>query len=595
MNAGLQPAGPKVHLNENRCWYERAFSPRGREVHLDVGRDRTAFRIVQRRDTGAGVFSRAAEGMRSIDCVREFAAGQGAADAFVRSRRTVRETISIDNVTKRWIGFGPFFNFESGLSRMKYSRASFHTRALLGAVMAFPAAVALSLPAAAQVTGQGAVSGTVTDPVGAAVPKAVVAVTNVATNVTTTRTSTGTGYYNVSPLPPGEYIVTVSAAGFAALKQEHVTVDALQVTTVNPVLKIGAATETVEVTDAPPPLQTANATLGGVIENETYSELPIQMSSGTPRDPTQFSSLQNGFQSGGRSGIFDGTGGGNENEMYIEGMPMTTVDSQGDNRKLNQNLSIEAVEQTQVQTSGSGAQFQGVGVENFSIKQGTNTFHGNAYIFVRNTIFDTWNYFAKAVTVPTATGAQVQQPKPTEHQNELSVSLGGPILHDRLFFFGNYDRYHYRSTTNPTLQTIPTLAARTGDFSAYPYKIYDPTSYAACTAANHGIACVNQFMGMKNGVPTPNVIPQSMLSSTMLKLAANLPTPTSDSLSGNYLSGRQVGNDVWEFTGRLDWTITPNQSIALISTNGVKKFRPAITARRPCCRIRTRTALVLPS
>lgn len=425
----------------------------------------------------------------------------------------------------------------------------------------------------AQITGQGAVSGTVTDPTGAAIPKAKVAVTNVATNVTTTRLATGTGYYTVSPLPPGQYVVTVTATGFAKLRQEHVTVDALQVTTVNPVLQVGTATETVNVTTAPPPLQTANATLGDVIENKTYSELPVAMSSGTPRDPTAFASLANGVQSGGRSGNFDGTNA-NENEMYVEGVPLTTVDSQGDNRKLNENLSVDAVDQTQVQTSGTGAQYQGVGVENFSIKQGTNQFHGSAYLFLRNTVLDTWNFFAKGITVPTATGAKVQEPKPIDHQTELSLSLGGPVIHNKLFFFGNYDRYHYRSIANPTLQTIPTLAARKGDFSAYPTKIYDPSTLSVCTAANGGTPCVYQFMGDLNGVPTPNVIPQSEMSPTMLKLMANLPTPTNDSLSNNYLYARPTGNDNWEFTGRMDWNLTPTQAISLISTNGDKDFAP---------------------
>lgn len=256
----------------------------------------------------------------------------------------------------------------------------------------------------AQITGQGAVSGTVTDPDGAAIPGAKIDVRNDATNVVVFRTSTSAGYYVVSPLSPGRYTVTVTAHGFSQLKQENVNVDALQTTTFNAKLNLGAISETVTVTTAPPPLQTANAVLGGTIENDVYSQLPVQMSSSNPRDPTAFASLLPGTQSGGRSGIFDGTGSGNEDELYVEGVPLTTVDSQGDSRKLQENLSIEAVDQTQIQTSGSTAQFQGVGVESFSIKQGTNQFHGNAYIFLRNTVLDAWNFFSKAQTQPNALG-----------------------------------------------------------------------------------------------------------------------------------------------------------------------------------------------
>lgn len=427
--------------------------------------------------------------------------------------------------------------------------------------------LAAGYPAWAQITGQGAVSGTVTDPQGALVPGAKIDVQNTATNVVISRTSTSAGYYVVSPLPPGNYTVTVTATGFTALRQEHVTVDALQTTTFNPSLKLGQASEIITVTTAPPPLQTANATLGGTIENEVYSQLPVQMSSGNPRDPTAFSTLLPGTQAGGRSGIFDGAGAGNEDELYVEGVPLTTVDSQGDSRKLQENLSIEAVDQTQIQTSGSTAQFQGVGVENFSIKQGTNKFHGNAYIFFRNTILDTWNFFSKAQTQPNAQGQQVAIPKPPENQNEISASLGGPILHNKLFFFGNYDRYHYTSVTNPTLATIPTNLMRQGNFTemgALGYHIYDPTTEAACTTANAGVPCANQFS--YNNVA--DVINPAEISPIAQAWAAKLPAVTSSSVSNNYLSGRQTGVDNWEFTGRLDYTINPKQQLAFVSTNG---------------------------
>jgi hypothetical protein len=430
--------------------------------------------------------------------------------------------------------------------------------------------------AAAQITGQGAVSGTVTDPDGASIPGAKIDVRSIATNVVLSRTSTSSGYYVVSPLSPGKYTVTVTAPGFSTLAQENVNVDALQTTAFDPKLKLGQITDTITVTTAPPALQTANATLGGTIENEVYSELPVAQSSGNPRDPTAFAALQPGVQAGGRAGVFDGTGAGNTNELYVEGVPLTTVDSQGDTRKLQENLSIEAVDQTQIQTTGSTAQFQGLGVENYSIKQGTNQFHGNAYIFFRNTVLDTWNFFSKSVTQPNAAGQQVRQPKPPENQNEISASLGGPIIHNKLFFFGNYDRYHFRSMANPTLATIPTVLMRTGNFTEFsagqptanpaipPYHIYNPATYATCTAANGGVPCANQFS--YQGVP--DVIDPALISPISKKWAANLPGVTSTGLTNNYLSAREVGVDNWEFTGRLDYTINPKQQLAFISTNG---------------------------
>jgi hypothetical protein len=438
----------------------------------------------------------------------------------------------------------------------------------------------LPIAATAQISGQGGISGTVQDPTGAVIPDAKITVREIATGVVTNRQSTGTGYFVVSPLIPGVYEVIVIAPGFQTFKQENVTVDALATVGLNPKLTVGAQSDTITISEAPPQLQTTNATLGGVIENKTYSELPLQITSGGPRDPTSFVNLLPGVNSGGRAGTFDGAGSGNSNEMYIEGVPQTTVDSQGDNRKLNQNLAIEAVDQFQVQTSGSSPQYQGLGVENYSIKQGTNAFHGNANFFIRNTVLDTWGYFQPWVPIVLPNGTSgLPTKKNPEHQDELSLSLGGPILHKKLFFFVNYDRYHYNGITNPTYQTIPTLDARNGDFTAYAaanpgYDIYDPTTVAACTAANKGVTCATPFMGLKNGIPTKDVIPTAEISSISNAMQKYLPPVANANLTSNYLAGRVTGLQVWGLTARLDYTLSPRQQIALISTSGVKHIPP---------------------
>jgi hypothetical protein len=208
-------------------------------------------------------------------------------------------------------------------------------RTLSLVLLIFVSLSSATLKSEAQIAGQGGISGTVTDASGAVIPGAIVSAVENSTGVAVVRQSTGTGYYVISPLLPGVYTVTVTAKGFQAYQQQNVTVDALQTVGFNPKLTVGSTAETVTVTTAPPALQTTNATLGGVMENHTYSELPLQITSGGPRDPTSFVQLMPGVSSGGRAGIFDGTGSGNSNEMYIEGVPQTTVDSQGDNRKLN--------------------------------------------------------------------------------------------------------------------------------------------------------------------------------------------------------------------------------------------------------------------
>jgi hypothetical protein len=134
--------------------------------------------------------------------------------------------------------------------------------------------------ARAQLAGTGSISGTVEDSTGAVVADANVTATNVDTNVESTRKTTGAGNFNVSALPPGTYIVTVAATGFQGYKQENVTVNALETVGLNVKLTIGRATETVTITAAPPLLNTTDAVLGGTMDNEMYSNLPLLMGAG---------------------------------------------------------------------------------------------------------------------------------------------------------------------------------------------------------------------------------------------------------------------------------------------------------------------------
>ena len=142
----------------------------------------------------------------------------------------------------------------------------------------------------AQTGGEGGIQGSVLDSTGAAIPKATVTATNTATGVKTTRTASSDGLYTISPIIPGVYTVEATATGFSGFIQKNLAVDALKLTGLNVTLTIGTATQEVTVTDAPPALETTNATLGTVMENKTYSNLPLQMS-GQQRDPTAFATL----------------------------------------------------------------------------------------------------------------------------------------------------------------------------------------------------------------------------------------------------------------------------------------------------------------
>ena len=120
---------------------------------------------------------------------------------------------------------------------------------------------------------------------------------------------------------------------------------------------------------------------------------------------------------------------------------MTSAGTESDTRNLAFGVSVEAVEQFQVETSGAKAMYEGQGVSNYVLKSGGNQFHGGVYEYFRNTDFDARGFFAATT--------------PIEHQNEFGASISGPIKKNKLFFFGNYDGYRSDSATAPALPDHP--------------------------------------------------------------------------------------------------------------------------------------------
>jgi hypothetical protein len=417
-----------------------------------------------------------------------------------------------------------------------------------------------------QTAGEGAIQGTVLDPTGAVIPNARITATNVATHVATSRTSSGAGVFTISPLIPGTYSLRVEAAGFRALEQDNLVVDALATLGINPVLTTGVTTETVTVSAAPPPLNTTNATLGTVMENETYASLPIQMNN-AQRDPTAFASLVPGAQAGTRAPVIGGTGNYLA-EVYLDGLPVTVINQQGDNRLVSQAVSVDAVDQFQVVTSTPPSEYEGAGIINFTMKSGGAKYHGQVSDFIRNTALDTWCYTCK---LPNSLGQQI---KPVEHQNEFSVSAGGkiPFTRGKGFFFLAYDKFHSRKGVNPVFGTVPTVLMRTGDFTELGTSqlLYNPTTNACV-----GSVCSRQpFMGMKNGVATANVIPASYLSPIALNMQQFLPAPTSSGTTNNYYGGLPSGFDNHLIDTRVDFDLTSRQRLSGVVANGTVTYAP---------------------
>ena len=437
----------------------------------------------------------------------------------------------------------------------------------------------------AQTGGQGAITGTVTDSTGAIVPNAVVTITNKATNLSIARTTTGSGSYTSGPILPGSYSLQVRAQGFKTLQQDNLTVNALATLGFNPVLSVGEATETVIVTAAPPILDTTSATVEMVMENETYSALPLQMNQ-AQRDPTAFAALAPGAQGGTRLPIIGGTGN-YLGQLYLDGMPAETINQQGDNRLVSQAVSVDAVEQFQVVTSTPPAEYMGAGAANFTMKSGGNKYHGQVSDFVRNTIFDAWSFTSKAATTLNSAGQRIPAPKPTEHQNELSLSFGGRVPHtaNKLFFFVAYDKFHSRTGANYTAYTIPSMLMRSGDFTEMnggvgsggltgtgannPPLIFDPTTNSCVNNV-----CTRQpFQAVKNGILTNNVIPSSYISPIAMKMQSFLPAPSNPSiLVGNYVGGFPRGFDNHLEDYRVDYDVSSRQRISAVGAIGTVRY-----------------------
>jgi hypothetical protein len=449
--------------------------------------------------------------------------------------------------------------------------------------------------ASAQLAGKGAVSGVVQDPTGAAIPGAMIVATNPLNGVTTSTTSTSTGDYTLATLDAGKYTITVTANGFEKLIQQNVQVNTLETLTFSPKMTVGGGTENVTVSTIPPQLETTNATLGATMDQEMYSALPIEMGAyGNPdqRRATDFAFLMPGVQGNNvldtgnpttNTGIVNGSGSrGAVSDVYIDGVAFVRAGGQGDPRYVWTAISVDAVDQFQLQTTGYSAVYEGNGIQNYTIKQGGKNYHGSIYEFFRNTSLDTWGFLAPA-QINAATG---KPSKPIEHSNEFGINLSGPLLpfgglKNKLFFFGNYGQFRYASGT-PTAMEVPTLAQQAGNFQGVGANIYDPSTQTACTASSTTGPCRYQYgyiyggatgaagnpvLG-PGGAAAVNVIPASEFSTVAKNLQQFLPTGQSAALSNNYIAPNNTGLINWSTTDRIDYIIGPKDNLTAVMALG---------------------------
>jgi hypothetical protein len=294
--------------------------------------------------------------------------------------------------------------------------------------------------ASAQTAATGQIAGTVIDPTKGSVPDAVVTVKNDATGVVRTVRTGPDGDYVVPLLPPGNYSVTVAAPGFKTQTNTNVIVEVATTATANIKLQLGEASQSVTVEATAVVLQTDSAANGGVVNDKTVPALPL-----SSRNYTQILDLQPGVSGSvpnaaslGKNSVDVFVNGGRimDNSYQMDGQDVGNMETQGTGSILSiGGISIpspDAIQEFKVQTSLYDASYgRGAGANvNVVTKSGTDHIHGALFEFVRNNIFNANDFFLKA-QVP-------QVPRPELKQNQFGGTIGGPIIKQRLFYFGSY-------------------------------------------------------------------------------------------------------------------------------------------------------------
>ncbi len=304
-------------------------------------------------------------------------------------------------------------------------------------------------------TTSGVVLGTITDPTGAAIVQADVTLTNENTNIARSTHASAQGDYIFTDVAPGSYRLDVNAQGFRASQVSNIVVQVGQTARMDVKLEVGAVQARVEVTATAPVVQSETSSVGNVVDTRQIQDMPLN-------GRANFYGLLQiapGVQGAGSNPLISGGTWYGSTNMTLDGVENIDV---GNERLLGTTPSLDAVQEFRVIDSGASAEFGRGGAQVIMVtRSGTNAFHGSVFEFNRNRALAAKNFFATGL------------PTPPFNRNEFGGSLGGPILRDKLFFFGSYEGLRLRqSQTN--VVAMPTADMLNGDFSKIGVTIKDP-------------------------------------------------------------------------------------------------------------------------
>ncbi len=387
----------------------------------------------------------------------------------------------------------------------------------------------------------GSIVGNVTDPTRAAIAGATVVARNKGSNQTRTTTTNDIGGYTIATLPSGTYDLEVNHSGFSTFLSQNVMVANNIVTRVDVQLRLSAVVESTVVVASAATLQADRSEVRHLLQRRDLTDLPLPSGRNyaglfltlpgfTP--PNATNSI-----AGNPSRSMPATANGvnrDTNNLRIDGTTYKSLWLQYLSTYVPSAESIEAVD---VVTNSFDAEqgLAGGAAVNVQIKSGTNELHGSLYEFHTNNHLKARPFF-----LPSAQG------KPKLVDNQFGATAGGPILRNRLFFFGSYEatRNHQNGGS---YGTVPTPAMRTGDLSASPNPVYDPAT------------------GIANGsgrTPFPgNLIPENRIDPIVKKLIALTPLPSENRLTTNYFGSAPTSYRRTTMDGKVNWNASRNVTL----------------------------------
>jgi len=409
----------------------------------------------------------------------------------------------------------------------------------------------------------GTITGLISDPAGAVVANGPVEAKNTATGVVVSAATSATGNYVLSSLPAGTYEINVNVPGFKKYTQTGVAVQQLQTTRVDVTLVIGSAAESVTVSDVASLLKTETGDVSHNVTTNRQDDLPMGQI-GAVRVTTQAVLMIPGV---------NGVTGSNVGGMSINGSPASSERIRIDGMDATYTLgnvyysfgapSVDSVSEVAVQTSNYAAEYgQSTGaVLSFTMRSGTNQYHGSAYDYWTNEDFN-------------ATGPY-SHVRNKSRINDFGGTAGGPIWipkvykgKDKTFFFFNYESRPTTSVNSTNLITVPTAAYRTGDFGAAAAatgnKVLGTDVLSRPIIQNSIYDPASQRLVGANLVRDPfpgNVIPTAQLDKVALKAQALVPTPQGPQATGliqNYVNPYQTKTKYYVPSIKIDHSLSSN-------------------------------------